>query len=80
LNWPFGSEASSINMCKEITDGSIAAHSHLVVFKGCDAKSNPPTVPDLTKAAAALHSAVGKLREDPNVPFRRWVPFVHYGL
>ncbi|KAK7061337.1 CHAT domain-containing protein [Favolaschia claudopus] len=36
--------------------------------------------PDLTKSAEALHYAVRKLREEPGVSFRRWVPFVHYGL
>jgi hypothetical protein len=34
----------------------------------------------LKQAAKALHLAVGKLRKEPNIPFRRWVPFVHYGL
>ncbi|KAJ7089999.1 CHAT domain-containing protein [Mycena epipterygia] len=53
-------------------------YEHL--FKGCDAKANPPILPDLTKAAEALHVAVTKLRADPSVPFSRWVPFVHYGL
>jgi hypothetical protein len=35
---------------------------------------------DLTRAAEALHLAVAKLREEPNISFKRWVPFVHYGL
>ncbi|KAJ7720751.1 CHAT domain-containing protein [Mycena maculata] len=55
-----------------------AFYEHL--FKGCDATVDPPVLPDLTKAAEALHIAVGKLRSDPNVSFARWVPFVHYGL
>ncbi|KAJ7246212.1 CHAT domain-containing protein [Mycena rebaudengoi] len=53
-------------------------YEHL--FKGCDANADPPILPDLTRAAKALHVAVTKLRADPNVSFRRWVPFVHYGL
>ncbi|KAJ7479252.1 CHAT domain-containing protein [Mycena latifolia] len=53
-------------------------YDHL--FKGSDAKADPPVLPDLTKAAEALHIAVAKLRADPNVSFSRWVPFVHYGL
>ncbi|KAJ7082493.1 CHAT domain-containing protein [Mycena epipterygia] len=50
-------------------------YQHL--FKGCGISADPP---DLTKAAECLHIAVAKLRADPNVPFNRWVPFVHYGL
>jgi len=53
-------------------------YEHL--FKNCDPNSNPPVHPDLTQAARALHFAVAKLREEPDIPFRRWVPFVHYGL
>ena len=33
---------------------------------------------DTRNAAMALHFAVKKLRDD-NVPFLRWVPFVHLG-
>ncbi|KAJ7105926.1 CHAT domain-containing protein [Mycena epipterygia] len=50
------------------------------LFKGCNATADPPVLPDLTKAAEALHIAVTELRADPSVPFSRWVPFVHYGL
>ncbi|KAJ6554753.1 CHAT domain-containing protein [Mycena capillaripes] len=53
-------------------------YEHL--FKNCDPHSNPPVLPDLTQAAKALHLAVAKLRREPNISFRRWVPFVHYGL
>ncbi|KAJ6562171.1 CHAT domain-containing protein [Mycena capillaripes] len=53
-------------------------YEHL--FKNCDPNSNPPVLPDLTQAAKALHIAVGRLRDEPDIPFRRWVPFVHYGL
>ncbi|KAJ7230389.1 hypothetical protein GGX14DRAFT_343779 [Mycena pura] len=53
-------------------------YEHL--FKNCDAASNPPVLPDLSKAAEALHIAVAELRKQPDVSFMRWVPFVHYGL
>ncbi|KAJ6517634.1 CHAT domain-containing protein [Mycena vulgaris] len=53
-------------------------YKHL--FKDCDPNSNPPIFPDLTCTAEALHLAVAKLREEPDILFRRWVPFVHYGL
>ncbi|KAJ7126293.1 CHAT domain-containing protein [Mycena epipterygia] len=53
-------------------------YEHL--FKNFDPAAEPPILPDLTKAAEALHIAVAKLRADPNVPFSRWVPFVHYGV
>ncbi|KAJ7204141.1 CHAT domain-containing protein [Mycena pura] len=39
-----------------------------------------PALPDLTKAAEALHFAIGELRKEPGISFKRWVPFVHYGL
>ncbi|KAF8182738.1 CHAT domain-containing protein [Mycena galopus ATCC 62051] len=50
------------------------------LFKSCRPDTTPPVFPDLTQAAEALHVAVGKLREEQNIPFRRWVPFVYYGL
>ncbi|KAJ6554774.1 CHAT domain-containing protein, partial [Mycena capillaripes] len=53
-------------------------YEHL--FKNCDLSSDFPVHPDLTQAAKALHAAVGKLRGDSKIPFRRWVPFVHYGF
>ncbi|KAJ6532462.1 CHAT domain-containing protein [Mycena capillaripes] len=53
-------------------------YEHLL--KNCDPNSNPPVVPDLTQAAKALHLAVAKLRQETDIPFRRWLPFVHYGL
>jgi hypothetical protein len=53
-------------------------YEHL--FKSCDASADAQVIPDLTYSAEALHIAVAKLRSDPNVSFRRWVPFVHYGL
>ncbi|KAJ7648606.1 CHAT domain-containing protein, partial [Mycena polygramma] len=62
-------------------DGPIVAdafYEHL--FKDSDPVSSPPVHPDLTKAAEALHLAVLKLRQEPDSSFKRWVPFVHYGL
>ncbi|KAJ7702692.1 CHAT domain-containing protein [Mycena rosella] len=62
-------------------DGPMIAdtfYKHL--FEQCDPNSNPPVLPDLTRAAEALHIAVAKLREEPTISFKRWVPFVHYGL
>ncbi|KAJ7774138.1 CHAT domain-containing protein [Mycena maculata] len=53
-------------------------YEHL--FRNCDPTANPPVIPDLTEGAHALHLAVAKLREEPEIPFMRWVPFVHYGL
>jgi hypothetical protein len=55
-----------------------AFYEHL--FINCDAISNPPVLPDLMKAAEALHFAVSKLRKEPGMTFKSWVPFVHYGL
>ncbi|KAJ7083423.1 CHAT domain-containing protein [Mycena epipterygia] len=59
---------------------AIAETFYRHLFKGCDPNMDPLNLPDLTKAAEFLHIAVAKLRADPNVPFSRWVPFVHYGL
>ncbi|KIK04823.1 hypothetical protein K443DRAFT_92380 [Laccaria amethystina LaAM-08-1] len=39
----------------------------------------PALEPDMTKSALALHLAVKKLRSQPDVSFRRWVPFIHMG-
>jgi hypothetical protein len=50
------------------------------LFKDCDPNSIPPVLPDLIKAAEALHLAVAKLRKEPGMTFKRWVPFVHYGM
>ncbi|KAJ7429950.1 hypothetical protein B0H11DRAFT_2140190 [Mycena galericulata] len=46
------------------------------LFKDC----GPDSLPDLSNAAKALHLAVTKLYKEPGMTFRRWVPFVHYGL
>ncbi|KAJ6550825.1 CHAT domain-containing protein [Mycena vulgaris] len=53
-------------------------YEHL--FRNCIPDADPPVLPDLTGAAEALQIAVTQLREEPNMPFTRWVPFVHYGL
>ncbi|KAJ7136774.1 CHAT domain-containing protein, partial [Mycena epipterygia] len=53
-------------------------YQHL--FKDCDPTYSPPILPDLTKSAEALHVAVVKLRQEPDIEFKRWVPFVHYGV
>jgi hypothetical protein len=53
-------------------------YGHL--FKNCNPAAESPILPDLTKAAEALHFAVAELRKDPDVPFSRWATFVHYGL
>ncbi|KAJ6522364.1 tetratricopeptide repeat-containing protein [Mycena vulgaris] len=50
------------------------------LFKDCKPDTNSPVTPDLQKAAEALHFAVAKLRKEPGMSFKRWVPFVHYGL
>ena len=50
------------------------------LFKDCDANSSPPILPNITKAAEALHFAIAKRRKEPGMTFARWVPFVHYGL
>ncbi|KAJ7912633.1 CHAT domain-containing protein [Mycena leptocephala] len=50
------------------------------LFKNCDSSCDPPVLPDPAKTAEALHFAVEKLRKEPGVSFRRWVPFVHYGM
>ncbi|KAF7333101.1 CHAT domain-containing protein [Mycena venus] len=55
-----------------------AFYEHL--FRDCDPKTAPPILPDLSKAAEALHIAVIKLRKEPGTSFKRWVPFVHFGL
>jgi len=49
------------------------SHSNTV-----DSNSPHPYV-DTTKAAVALQLAVAKLRAK-GVPFKRWAPFVHYGI
>ncbi|KAJ7058733.1 CHAT domain-containing protein, partial [Mycena amicta] len=43
------------------------------------ATTSSAEVPNLLGTAEALHIAVKKLRENPEVTFTRWVPFVHYG-
>jgi hypothetical protein len=62
-------------------DGPLIADTfYEFLFKDCNPNSDPPVLPNLTKAAEALHFAVVKLRREPGMTFQRWVPFVHYGL
>jgi hypothetical protein len=49
------------------------------LFKDCSPHSDPPRLPDLSKAAKALHLAVKALYREPGMTFERWVPFVHHG-
>ncbi|KAJ7274686.1 CHAT domain-containing protein [Mycena rebaudengoi] len=50
------------------------------LFKDCSSDSVSPRMPDLSKAAKALHLAVIALYKEPGMTFQRWVPFVHHGL
>ncbi|KAJ7249064.1 hypothetical protein C8J57DRAFT_1357558, partial [Mycena rebaudengoi] len=50
------------------------------LFQDCSPDSVSPRVPDLSKAAKALHLAVKALYREPGMTFARWVPFVHHGL
>jgi hypothetical protein len=43
------------------------------------ATDTPRTGPDTTQAARALHMAVAELRKK-QCSFKRWVPFIHFGL
>ena len=38
------------------------------------------TRPDYREAARALHGAIGRLRDNPEVSFVTWLPFIHVGL
>ncbi|KAJ7692766.1 CHAT domain-containing protein [Mycena rosella] len=40
------------------------------LFKDCTPHGN----------SSALHFSIAKLRKEPGMSFKRWVPFVHYGL
>jgi len=58
-------------------DGPIIADAfYRELFKGEDGVLM--TRPDISKSAQALHVAVKELRIQ-NVPFKRWVPFIHTG-
>ncbi|KAJ7082300.1 CHAT domain-containing protein [Mycena epipterygia] len=54
----------------------IADSFYEYLFRNCDVNSEPLILPDLTEAAYALHLAVIKLRDEPDIPFTRWVPFL----
>ncbi|KIM38734.1 hypothetical protein M413DRAFT_420131 [Hebeloma cylindrosporum] len=58
-------------------DGPIIADAfYEEIFRGPDGKPAPQ--PDTSKSAQALHIAIMKLGSN-NVPFHRWVPFIHMG-
>lgn len=57
-------------------DGPVVADA----FYGYLFRNGPESTPDTTEAAYALHLAVKKLRLNPEVSFRRWVPFIHMGI
>ncbi|KAJ7148496.1 hypothetical protein C8R43DRAFT_888893, partial [Mycena crocata] len=65
---------------KDFDGPKIADSFYRHLFRNCDASADQFRLPDLRDAAEALHLAVIKLRTEPDVPFMRWVPFVHYGL
>jgi hypothetical protein len=76
-----GRESDSYTRSINDLDGpKIADTFYEHLFKDCDPNSSPPVLPDLRQAAKALHLAVAKLRQETDIPLRRWVPFVHYGL
>ncbi|KAJ7437412.1 CHAT domain-containing protein [Mycena latifolia] len=55
--------------------------SQLVCYlQGSVEWSQQCVLPDLTKAAEALHLAAAKLRKEPGMSFKRWVPFVHWAI
>jgi len=55
---------------------TIADTFYEAIFQGPDGK--PAQQPNTNKSAQALHIAIKKLRSS-NVPFWRWVPFIHMG-
>jgi len=55
---------------------TIADTFYQEIFQGPDGK--PALQPDTSKSAQALHIAIKKLRSN-NIPFHRWVPFIHMG-
>jgi hypothetical protein len=50
------------------------------LLKDCSPHSVSLRIPDLSKAAKALHLAVTALYREPGMTFEHWVPFVHHGL
>jgi hypothetical protein len=55
---------------------TIADTFYKEIFQGPDEK--PALQPDTSKSAQALHVAIKKLCSN-NIPFHRWVPFIHMG-
>jgi hypothetical protein len=59
-------------------DGPIVADTfYEYLFRDCKTDASSPITPDLQKSAEALHVAVARLRKEPGMSFKRWVPFVH---
>jgi hypothetical protein len=62
-------------------DGPMIADAfYEYLFQNSNSNLVSPVLPDMTKTAEALHFAVTKLRKEPGMTFKRWVPFVYYGL
>ncbi|KAF8178216.1 CHAT domain-containing protein [Mycena galopus ATCC 62051] len=76
----FRSVVATLWTMQDADGPKIANRFYEHLFKDCDSESIPPVLPDLTKSAEALHYAVLELRKESDIPFKQWVPFVHYGL
>ncbi|KAJ7249041.1 CHAT domain-containing protein [Mycena rebaudengoi] len=65
-------------MCRMNDDDGpkIADTFYEYLFKDCSPDSASPRVPDLRKAAKALHLAVKALYKEPGMTFDRWIPFI----
>ncbi|KAJ6546223.1 CHAT domain-containing protein [Mycena vulgaris] len=76
----FGGVVATMWRMNDDDGPKIADTFYEYLFKDCSPDSISPSLPDLSKAAKALHLAVTKLYREPSMTFQRWVPFVHYGL
>ncbi|KAJ7277923.1 tetratricopeptide repeat-containing protein [Mycena rebaudengoi] len=76
----FGGVVATMWRMNDDDGPKIADTFYEYLFKDCSPHSDPPRLPDLSKAAKALHLAVKALYREPGMTFERWVPFVHYGL
>ncbi|KAJ7290268.1 CHAT domain-containing protein [Mycena rebaudengoi] len=76
----FGGVVATMWRMNDNDGPKIADTFYEYLFKDCSPDSVSPRVPDLTKAAKALHLAVKALYREPGMTFERWVPFVHHGL
>jgi hypothetical protein len=54
-------------------------YGHLFRSNASATTNTPCTIPDTTQAAWALHNAIAELRAE-KCSFKRWVPFIHFGL